>query len=184
MSAPLDEDLVQRINDLGPTPWSGTTYRHTAPKRDPLSGTGARLNGGRWNPRGAFAAIYLAHPGSACIAELERSAELTNISVDDALRSGRTLHTIQAHAVQVLDLTSDHSRSAIGLEVSDIADDDHTACQAVGQAADFLGYQGVLAPSATGTGLVLAAFEARLGSGQLEVASSQPLTEKLLNDLR
>lgn len=183
MSA-LDEDLVQRISDLGTTTWSGTTYRHTAPRRDPLSGTGARLNGGRWNPRGAFAAIYLAHPGAACIAELERMAELTNVSVADALRVGRTLHTIEAHQVRVLDLTSQTSQSAIGLEVGDIADDDHTACQAIGQAADFLGYQGVLAPSATGTGLVLAAYQAHLEPEQLEVTSSQPLTEDLLRALR
>lgn len=184
MSTPLDEDLVQRVNDLGTTSWSGTAYRYTTPKRDPLSGTGARLNGGRWNPRGAFAVIYLARPEAACIAELERSAELTNISVTNALRSGRTLHTLHAHQVQVLDLTSEPSQSAIGLEASDIADDDHTACQAVGQAADFLGYQGVLAPSATGTGLVLAAFEARLSPGQLQVTSSQPLTEELVERLR
>lgn len=183
MSAALDEDLVQRINDLGTTPWSGTTYRHTAPRRDPLSGSGARLFGGRWNPRGAFAAIYLAHPLAACFAELERLAELTNISVSDALASGRTLHTVEAREVKVLDLTSESSRSTIGLELSDITDDDHTACQAVGQAADFLGYQGVLAPSATGTGLVLAAFESRLGNGQLDVTSSQPLTEDLIRAL-
>ena len=183
MSA-LDEDLVQRVDDLGSTAWSGTTYRYTTPKRDPLSGTGARLFGGRWNPRGAFAAIYLARSVAACLAELERSAELTSIPVSDALRAGRTLHTLQVRDVAVLDLTSEDNQSAIGLGVDDIADDDWTACQAVGQAADFLGYQGVLAPSATGTGLVLAAFEARLAHGQLEVTSSQPLTEELLERLR
>lgn len=184
MSAPLDEDLVQRIDDLGTTAWSGTTYRYTSSRRDPLSGSGARPFGGRWNPRGAFATIYLAHPLASCLAELQRSAELTNLSVGDALASGRTLHTVQAHDVHVLDLTSESSRSAIGLEIADIADDDWTACQAVGQAADFLGHQGVLAPSATGTGLVLAAFEARLRRGQVEVSGSQPLTEELLARLR
>ena len=183
MSAPLDEDLVQRVDDLGTTAWSSTAYRYTSPRRDPLSGSGARLFGGRW-PRGAFAVVYLAHPLAACLAELRRSAELTNLSVSDALVSGRTLHTVQAHDVQVLDLTSEPSRSAIGLEIGDIADDDWTACQAVGQAADFLGYQGVLAPSATGTGLVLAAFEARLRRGQVEVSGSQPLTEEQLARLR
>jgi len=176
----LDEDLIQRVNDLGTIPWSGTTYRYTTPRRDALSGTGARLNGGRWNPRDAFATIYLAHPLAACIAELERAAELTNVSVSDAVRSGRTLHTIEVHDVQMLDLSSEQNQAAIGLGTGDIADDDHTACQAVGQAADFLGYQGVLAPSATVIGLVLAVFEARLRHEQLQVTSSEPLTEELL----
>lgn len=180
----LDEDLVQRVSDLGTTSWSGTTYRHTALRRDPLSGAGARLFGGRWNPRGAFTATYLAHPGAACVAELERMAELTNVSVPDAIRAGRTLHTIEARGVHVLDLTSQASQSAVGLEAGDIADDDHTACQAIGQAAHFLGHQGVLAPSATGIGLVLAAFDAHLEHDQLQVTSSRPLTEELLQHLR
>lgn len=40
-------------------------------------------------------------------------------------------------------------------------------------------HQGVLAPSATGTALVLAASEAHLGREQLEDTSCQPLTEEL-----
>jgi len=46
----LDEDLVQRVSDVRSTRWSGTCYRHVAGQRDPLSGVGARLTRGRWNP--------------------------------------------------------------------------------------------------------------------------------------
>lgn len=62
---------------------------------------------------------------------------------------------------------------------ADIDDDDWTACQAVGQAAHFLNFGGVLAPSASGAGLVLAAFENRVGPGRLSLRETQPLTYEL-----
>jgi len=65
----------------------------------------------------------------------------------------------------------------VGLSVDDIADDDWTACQAVGQAAYFLGHDGLIAPSATGQGLVIAVFESRLAHGQLTVDDSHELTQ-------
>ena len=176
MSPLLDEDVVQRVNDLGPTPWSGTTYRFTSRGRDPRSGTGARLNGGRWNPRGVFATIYLAQPLAACFGELDRRAEAANLPVPALIAQGLELHTLAAHDLRVLDLRADTALNQVGLTTDDIADEDWTACQAVGHAADFLDYDGVLAPSASGVGLVVAAFESRLAPGQLEVEDTQLMT--------
>ncbi|MBC7559332.1 MAG: RES domain-containing protein [Dermatophilaceae bacterium] len=184
MSPALDEDLVQRVNDLGASPWSGTTYRHVAGSRDPLSGAGARALGGRWNVPG-FSAIYLAHPSAACMAELDRLAESQNVTASDLLRAtaGRTLHTIEVRALEVLDLRKEACRDQVGLDLADIVDTDRTACQAVGQAAHFLHFSGVLAPSATGIGLVLTAFESRLAAGQLTVERSEPLTDVVYRGL-
>lgn len=183
MSPALDEDLVQRVSDLGTSRWSGTTYRHVATRRDPLSGAGAKLFGGRWNPPDAFNAIYLAEPAATCMAELDRLAASQNLSVQDLLNAGRTLHTIAVRDLSVLDLRTAAACARVGLEPDDLADDDWTACQAIGHAAHFLNIGGVLAPSATGTGLVLTAFEARLRPGQLVIDLSQPLTAELYGQL-
>lgn len=185
MTHPLDEDLVQRVDDLGPTRWSGACYRHVSGQRDPLSGMGARLIGGRWNLPG-ISTVYLALPARTCMAELDRLAASQNVTVDDLLRAtpGRTLNTLDVTELAVLDLRDPAARSQVGLDLGDIADDDRTACQAVGQSADFLQLQGVLAPSAAGDGWVCAVYESRVSPGQLSVKTSQPLDAELYRQLR
>lgn len=85
--------------------------------------------------------------------------------------------------LEVLDLREPPALNRVGLELDDITDEDWTACQAVGQSADFLQYGGVIAPSATGVGRVLALFEARIVPGQLAVEHSEQLTEALYREL-
>jgi len=180
----LDENIVQRVNDLGSRTWSGTTYRHVARGRDFFAGAGALMFGGRWNPKGSFPVVYLAQPVAACMGELERLAQPNSVSVAEFLRARRALGTIDVHELAVLDLRTDDALTQVGLDRSDIDDDDWTACQTVGHAAHFLNFGGVLAPSATGVGLVLAAFENRVAPGQLTLRNTEPLTVELFHRSR
>jgi RES domain-containing protein len=77
--------------------------------------------------------------------------------------------------LEALDLTSDGSLRAVGLSVRETANPEWEACQAVGAAAHFLGLQAVVAPSAAGTGVVIAVFEPRIRRGQLLIVSSRRL---------
>jgi len=171
----LDDEVVQRVNDLGPTPWSGQTFRHTSRGREPLSGTGARRFGGRWNPADICATIYLAQPKLTCLDEFARLARANNQAPEDMLRLPRELQTIDVANLPVLDLREEASLEYVGLRMEDILDEDWTACQAVGHAAFFLDYGGIVASSATGSGLVIAAFEARVKPGELTVLSTETL---------
>ena len=74
MTEPLDERLLDAVNSIGPTAWSGRTFRYTTRRRDPLSGEGARLHGGRWNPPNLFPVIYLAVPEATCMREVAKAA--------------------------------------------------------------------------------------------------------------
>ncbi len=94
----------------------------------------------------------------------------------------RKLHVVTVHELQVLDLTRDQALTAVGLTVGDIQADDWTPCQRVGQAAHFLGFEGIRAPSATGMGYVIAAFEPQLSPGQLEVKDSYEMEAYLQNE--
>lgn len=179
----LDDELVQRVDALGGTPWSGQAFRYTAARRDPLSGAGARLFGGRWNPREIFPTIYLASPLDTCLGELERAAQSQQADPQTMLQASYLLHTISVHALTVLDLRESTELETVGLSQADITDDDWTACQSIGHAAWFLGLSGVLAPSASGRGAVLAAFESRIGPGELSVRESEPLTPERYREL-
>lgn len=176
MTSPLDERVVERVNELGSTAWSGRAYRYSKRQRDPLSGEGARRFGGRWNPRDVFPAVYLGQPVEVASRELDRAAEAAAIEPLVMLDAGFDLHTIDVEALQVLDLREEAALRHVGLAPEDVVDEDRTACQAVGHAAWFLEMQGVVAPSASGVGLVITAFETRVPVGALSLISSVPFT--------
>ncbi|MFV1365889.1 RES domain-containing protein [Mycolicibacterium elephantis] len=184
MSGSLDEGLVQRIDARGHTPWSGECFRYTTARRDPLSGEGARRNGGRWNPPLLFPAIYLADSTQACMVEVERAAQANSTTAEDMLTVPYRLHTVRVEDLAVLDLRTEEAQEAVGLEIDDIFGDDWAACQAVGHAAWFLHMQGVIAPSAGGIGLVITAYELRTRPGQVVVQDSTDLTPDLFRRLR
>ncbi len=176
MSPDLDEAVVEQVERLGTVPWSGTVHRCVSSARDPLSGEGARLNGGRWNPRGLFPTIYLAEPFSTCVEEMRRTAEAAGMTLDRLIARGYTANTIVVQDLDVLDLRDDTALQQVGLERSDLTGRDWSACQSVGHASWFLAQSGLIAPSATGQGVVLAAFEERFDPGQVTLTASKPFT--------
>ncbi|MGI8793714.1 MAG: RES family NAD+ phosphorylase [Acidimicrobiales bacterium] len=175
MSGGIDEQLLDAVNTIGPTTWSGRSFRYTTARRDPLSGEGARLHGGRWNPPDLFPVIYLAVPATTCMLELEIAAADNHIDVATQLQVPYKLHTIRVDDIAVLDLRDMQTQANLGLEPDDLSGP-WDACQPIGHAAWFLELAGVLAPSATGVGLTLALFEHRAKPEQIHVEGSQPLT--------
>lgn len=110
------------------------------------------------------------------MAEFDRAARSQGFPAEALLGVPYKLHTLTVTDAAVLDLTNPETLKAVGLSDDDIDSDDWEPCQAVGHAAWFLRFDGVLAHSASGTGHVLTLFEARLGPGQLDVANSEDLT--------
>jgi RES domain-containing protein len=165
----FSNEIAQAVDALGPTTWSGIAFRHTSPRRNALAGSGAVISGGRWNAPGT-SAIYLASPRETCLAEFGRMAEGQGRGASSFLP--RVLHTVIVTELVVLNLTTEGAMAAVDLAQEDLSGP-WPPCQAVGAAAHFLGLGGVLAPSATGNGVVLAAFETHVMPGQLEVDSTE-----------
>jgi RES domain-containing protein len=149
-------------------------WRHTAPNRPALSGAGARVFGGRWNPADTVATIYLATTEACAREELNR---LLRGQARGAVSFPRSLHLVQANGLVGVDLASPAALDAVGLTSEDLVDDDWTACQVVGNAVQYLGITALFAPSTTGAGNVVAVYEPHLRPGQLELIETRSLPD-------
>ena len=126
------------------------------------------MTGGRWNPPGTEA-LYLARPISTCRAEFLRMAHGQGRGPESFLP--RRVHIIAVTNLAVVDLRSDEALLSVGLDRNAIGGN-WGPCQAVGDAADTLGLGGLLVPSATGSGEVLAVFVRHAHHGELSVVRS------------
>lgn len=161
-------DLYRVLDELGPSQIDGVFYRHTGPNRDPLSGFGASQMGGRWNPPG-IETVYLARPLETCRAEFHRMATGQGSGAESFLP--RMVYTIAITRLVVANLTIGGALAAVGLS-SEALVGPFEPCQRVGDAASTLGFGGVLAPSASGSGEVLAVFSRNAHHGELYVVRS------------
>jgi RES domain-containing protein len=158
-------DAVAALDGLPTTPFEGEAYRHVSAGREPLSGEGARLVGGRWNPPGSFAVLYLGLDERTVIGEFERLVRKQGRSVDDFLP--RDFYTYELRLQHVLDLRAASNARALGLTPADFVDDDLTRCQLVGESVHAAGFEALVAPSAAGSGEILAVFLGRMLPGSL-----------------
>jgi RES domain-containing protein len=151
--------LVDAIDQLEPVAYNGDVFRHVAAGRHPLSGAGARSQGGRWNPPQSFATLYLADGVSTVEAEFRRMA--TKQGLDPGQFLPRRIYRIGVELQAVVDLRNPGSLPK-GLAEVDLLADDLAATQAIGEAAQYLGREAILVSSAAGSGNVLAVFIDRL----------------------
>lgn len=152
-----DGDLVALIAAQPGRSYASAGYRHMAPKyaAKPLSGEGARQVGGRWNPPG-IATLYLATERATAIAELGRLARRGGRRPEEFLPRIMVEYAVTLDSV--LDLRLPDAQERVGLTPAQIAGDDLSPCQAVGEAARYAGREAIIAPSAAGTGEVVAIY--------------------------
>lgn len=142
-------------------------------RTQPLSTVGCRRTNLRWTlePPDVVATVYVATTETGCLAELHRL-------VDDQARGVASFpqhasHRIVLADIVAIDLSIDEALDTVGLTPDDIADDDWTACQAVGNAVHYVGIQALRARSATGDGHIVALYDPYLRPGQLRVAETR-----------
>ncbi len=160
------EVSTERVATAPHVVYEGEAYRHMAARwDDPLSGEGARINGGRFNPPDSFPVLYLCTTRPCAVAELRRLGERQVIGVEGLLP--RVLYRYETMLDRVLDLTADETLAHLGVTVTQITGADLTVPRQIGEAAHATGSQAIRAPSATGVDEVLAVFPELLGGGRL-----------------
>jgi RES domain-containing protein len=167
-------ELIEAVDGIARSPIAANVIRHVAPGYRPLSGEGARIHGGRWNPPDSFAVLYTAFDRLTMKAELERAARRQGLLAADFLPRDEVTHAVELQ--RVLDLVNASNLRAVDLDPGRLASMDWADCQAVGDAAHYVGFEGIMSPSATGAGTILAIFLDRLLLGSiLDVVSIAPL---------
>lgn len=139
-----DPALLDSLESLGASSYEATVWRHMFNDYPPEL---ANTRGARWNPSGT-AAIYTSTVRETALAEAQHAIDVQPLRPRPRRR---VLYELHVSLAQVIDLTNDRHRS-IGLSDDDLSADDFEACQTVGGAVAWLGYDGLLVPSARADG--------------------------------
>lgn len=167
----FDQVILDALEALKGEFWEGEVWRVVFGARNPLL---ANTSGARWNPRDT-AALYTSLEKDTALAELDH---LRSIQTPPTRRSGYTLHRLFVRVDRLLDLRDGEVLTSMGVTDDDLVGDDLTACQSVGGAAEWLGCDGLLVPSARATGVNLVIFVNKQDpDATLEVAESSDIVD-------
>ena len=156
-----DFEILDILDNLETTKYSGTLWRTTWLKRDPLlGGTG----GGRWSPPKLFDALYTSLEENTSIAELNYHLSQAPVRSSCAM----LICELFSENLKLLDLTS--QQVLLDLKLTGKKNKDFVEqSQKVGAVAHFLEYQGILVPSYRAEGVNCVIFPEQIKLSQLSV---------------
>lgn len=175
----MARDLVELISTAPRRTHEAAGYRQQSPAYDPMSGEGARIHGGRFNPPNSFPVLYLCSTAGCAAAEFMRFARDQPIGPSGFLP--RSLWRYEIRLTNVLDLTDSETLDHLGAERHVFVDDDRVLTHQIGEIAREFGYQAILNASATGVDDVLAVLIENIRGGMVSPALDQ--TWSTLDDL-
>jgi RES domain-containing protein len=163
-----DPALLERLGRLEPRSWSGILWRHTLGSNPPER---TNLRGARWNPPGVEA-LYTSLDRSTAVAEGDHLIASQPVR----LRAKRNVYQLEVNLKALLDLTDPALLASLGVEDEALKGDDYASCQAVGGAAWFLHFDGIIVPSARSPGHnVVILFENPDDAPEIQVRHSEVL---------
>lgn len=137
-----------------------TVWRVVRDSRDPLSGTPSRS---RWCD-GSFDVLYTSFERSGALAEIY---DVLNIQPVFPSRARYFVHRLRVSARRIIGLADLSTLEKLGVDASRYGDRDCTMTQPVAEAAHFLGFDGLIAPSARWNCLNAIYFTDRLAPDSL-----------------
>ncbi len=152
-------DLAGAIRRVPARGFTGTVHRIYDRDHGFLETIGSYLHGGRWNRKLQYGALYTALDFETAIAETRRGAEKRNLSLRDL--GQRDYVKLRVRLGRVLDLTSTEFYDSLGVSKEAVLQDEALCLQIADQARE-LGFEALLAPSATGSGTNLVIYQEKL----------------------
>ena len=161
-------DVLKVLEALESKPWGGTVWRHMFGDNPP---TRENRLGARWNPAGV-PAIYVSLNRGTALAEGEYAAAIQSLRPTVK----RAIYKLLVRLGKVLDLSSRSVLHELGINEPELANVDHTDCQRIGGAVEWLEHDGLLVPSARSAGGNLVIFTRKRGpDAYFEIIDSEVL---------
>jgi hypothetical protein len=161
-----DPELLDAIDALERERFSGAVWRVARSGRDPLLASPSKS---RWC-NGAFDVLYTSLERDGAIAEVN-SLLLSQPVFPSTLVW--FVHKLNVSAQQTLKLADLTMLTRLGVDVSRYKDRDYGRTREIADAAYFLGFDGLIAPSARHDCLNAVLFAQRLAPDQISVAASE-----------
>ncbi len=161
-----DLALLDALDTLPRVPFEGDVWRIVRQERDPLQGYPAAA---RWDP-GSFDVLYTSLAREGALEEIH--FHLSRQPVFPS-KVQTVLHRIAVRTKRTLKLADLAALQALGVAIDTFGDLNYQRSQEIGDAAQFLGFDGILAPSARWACQNLILFTDRLEPGDLQVTASE-----------
>jgi len=160
-----DIELLDALDALPRARFEGTAWRAVREGRDPLQG---HPSDGRWDP-GTFDVLYTSMEPDGAAAEIH--FHLSRQPVFPSKLAYR-LHEIAVRTTKTLHFADLSALAPLGVDGARYGEILYPRTQAIGDAADFLGFDGLIAPNARWPCQNLVIFTDRLAPADLEIRSS------------
>lgn len=163
-----DLELLDLIDGHDGIAFEGAVWRIVREERDVLQGSPA---GARWDP-GTFDVLYTSLARDGALAEIHFHLSRQPV-FPSKLRS--VLHRLTVRTARTLKIADLEALEGLGVSRDTYQGLTYDRCQEIGDAAQFLGFDGILAPSARWPCQNLVLFVDRFGPDDLQRVASEPI---------
>lgn len=164
---PFGLELLDAIEGADIGPWQGTAWRQVFEGTPPLR---PNQRGARWNPQDTEA-LYCALDPLTASAEIEYLVSRQSVPITRP----RVTYELSVGLERVADLSTDAALQMVGLSIDAIRANGTDECRQIGSACAWLGFDGLLVPSARNDGTNLVVFVTNLGpDNAVEIVAQDP----------
>jgi RES domain-containing protein len=165
-----DPELLDAIDKFDRVPFEGKVWRVVRATRDVLQA--ARV-GARWDPA-LFDVLYTSLDREGAMEEIYFHLSRQPVFPDVPFQ----VHRLRVQGQRFLDIAELEVLGRLGIDLSNFASFDYTRTQAIGDAAFFLGFDGLIVPSARSRARNLVIFSDHLNPEDIELEYSELINWK------
>lgn len=165
-----DIELLDAIDKFDRVPFDGRVWRVVRATRDALQ---ASRVGARWDPA-LFDVLYSSLDRNGALEEIYFHLSRQPIFPDVAFQ----LHHVRVRGNRFLNISGMDMLARLGVDLTKFTSFDYVRTQAIGDAAFFLGFDGLIVPSARSKAINLVIFADRIEPHDIEVEHSELISWK------